>query len=161
MNPDPHGAAVTSANQPGVARIGRWIIPAIPAGWAWVPGFGIQKAGQGTVPSNVCLKEDELLAGNQLALYIRAQVTLMQRAFLDPMIAGPAPLVFPDATEAAMLMLKHQPLNQMTVFQVQHYVRSGKWIGIATLTTVESELLKVRGDFDGFMKGLRIEPQGE
>jgi len=138
------------------ARIGRWIVPAIPFGWTWLPGFGIQKQEQGVVPSNIHLREDALLAGN-LVLYIRAQVTIMQRTFLDPMIAGPAPLEFPGAQEAAMLMLKHQPLNGVTVFQVQHYVRSENWIGVATLTTIESELLRVRPDFDQFMKLLRIE----
>lgn len=152
MDLDANAAALRNA-----ARIGRWIIPGVPPGWAWMPGFGIQKSG-GAVPSNVCLKEDQLLAGNELALYIRAQITLMKRTFLDPMIAGPAPLQFPGATEAALLMLKHQPLQQTTVFQVQHYVRSERWIGIATLTTVEPELLKVRPDFDRFMKMLRIEP---
>jgi len=143
------------------ARIGRWIIPAIPFGWTWVPDFGIQKRAEGVVPSNIHVREDELLAGNQLELYIKAQITMMKRTFADPVIAGPAPMAFPDAAEAAMLMIKHRAMNQVTVFQVQHYVRSGKWIGIVTLTTLESELLKVRGDFDQFMKLLRIEPQPE
>jgi hypothetical protein len=149
---NPAQTALSSAG----ARIGRWIVTAIPSGWVWIAGFGIQKQIQGVVPSNVCLKEDELLAGN-LELYIRAQITLMKRTFLEPMIAGPAPLAFPDAQEAAMLMVKHQPLNGTTVFQVQHYVRSANWIGIATLTTVEPELLKVRPEFEQFMKLLRIE----
>jgi hypothetical protein len=140
------------------ARIGRWIIPAIPFGWTWIPDFGIQKRAEGVIPSNVYLREDILLAGDQLVLYIQAQVTMMKRTFLDPVIAGPAPLEFPGATEAAMLMLKHKAMHQVSVFQVQHYVRSGKWIGIATLTTLESELLKIRPDFDQFMKLLRIEP---
>lgn len=147
-----------AASYASAARIGRWIIPAVPFGWNWVPDFGIQQAAQGTIPSNVCLKEDELLAGDQLALYIQAQITIMKRTFLDPVVAGPAPLPYPGATEAALLMLKHQPLNQMRVFQVQHYIRIGKWIGIATLTTLESELLKVRGDFEQFMKLLKIAP---
>lgn len=138
------------------ARIGRWIVPAIPFGWTWLPGFGIQKQAQGVVPSNIHLREDVLLAGN-LVLYIRAQITIMQRTFLNPTIAGPAPIEFPGAEEAALLMLKHQPLNNVTVFQAQHYVRSENWIGIATLTTIESELLRVRPDFDQFMKILRIE----
>jgi hypothetical protein len=141
------------------ARIGRWIIPAIPFGWKWIPDFGIQKQTEGVVPSNVYLREDQMSAGNQLMLYIQAQVTIMKRTFLEPVIAGPAPTEFPDAAEAAMLMLKHQAMHQVTVFQVQHYVRSGKWVGIATLTTLESELLKVRPDFDQFMKLLRIEPE--
>ncbi len=143
------------------ARIGRWIIPAIPFGWTWVPEFGIQKQGEGVVPSNVYLREDQLLAGNQLALYIQAQVTMMKRTFLEPAFAGPAPMEFPGAEEAAMLMLKHRPMHQVTVFQVQHYVRSSRWIGIATLTTLESELLKIRPDFDQFMKLVRIEPETE
>lgn len=148
-----------AAGYANAARIGRWIIPAIPFGWTWIPDFGIQKQAQGVVPSNVFLREDQLLAGDQLELYIKAQITLMKRTFVEPVIAGPAPLEFPDAAEAAMLMLKHRPMHQVTVFQVQHYVRSGKWIGIATLTTLESELLKVRADFDQFMKLLRIEPE--
>lgn len=147
-----------AASYATAARIGRWIVPAIPFGWNWIPGFGIQQGAPGAVPSNVCLKEDELLAGDQLALYIQAQITLMKRTFLDPVIAGPAPLEYPGATEAALLMLKHQPMNQTRVFQVQHYIRMGKWIGIATLTTVDFELLKIRPDFDQFMKLLKIEP---
>lgn len=111
------------------------------------------------VPSNVYLREDQLLAGNRLELYIRAQITIMKRTFMDPMIAGPAPSEFPGAEEAAMLMLRHRPMHQVSVFQVQHYVRIANWIGIVTLTTLESELLQVRPDFDQFMKLLRIEPQ--
>jgi hypothetical protein len=147
-----------TAGHANAARIGRWIVPAIPFGWTWIPDFGIQKRAEGVIPSNVYLREDQLLAGNQLLLYIQAQITIMKNTFLDPVIAGPAPMMFPDAEEAAMLMLKHQAMHQVTVFQVQHYVRSGPWIGIATLTTLESELLKVRPDFDQFMKLLRIEP---
>jgi hypothetical protein len=147
-----------AAGDATAARIGRWIIPAIPFGWTWIPDFGIQKRTEGAIPSNIYLREDQLLAGNQLELYIRAQITLMKRTFAEPVIAGPAPLAFPDAAEAAMLMLKHRPMHQVTVIQVQHYVRSGNWIGIATLTTLEPELLKIRPDFDQFMKLLRIEP---
>jgi len=139
------------------ARIGRWVIPAIPAGWTWMPGFGMQKA-TGSVVSNICLKEDELLAGNQLELYIRAQVTLLRRTFQDPMIAGPAPVAFPSATEAALLMVRHQSLQQASVFQVQHYVRCDRWIGIVTLTTIESELLGIRPDLDRFMQWIRVAP---
>ena len=155
MSTDPGQAAAYAS----AARIGRWIVPAIPFGWAWVPEFGIQKRSEGVVPSNVYLREDELLAGDKLELYIKAQITIMKRTFVEPMIAGPAPMEFPGAEEAAMLMLKHRPMHQVTVFQVQHYVRCGMWIGIATLTTLETELLTVRPDFDQFMKVLRIAPE--
>jgi len=153
MNANPgQPASPTSA-----ARIGRWIVPAIPFGWSWIPEFGIQKQSEGVVPSNVHLREDELLAGDKLEPYLKAQIVIMKRMFMEPMIAGPAPTEFAGAEEASMLMLKHRPMHQVSVFQVQHYMRSGKWIGIVTLTTLESELLKVRPDFDQFMKLLRIE----
>src|SRR5271168_2326502 len=93
---DPPPLMSTNPGQTGghlnAARIGRWIVPAIPFGWTWVPDFGIQKRADGVVPSNVYLREDELLAGNELTLYIQAQITMMKRTFLDPVIAGPAPL---------------------------------------------------------------------
>jgi hypothetical protein len=154
MNLGP-GQAASHAN---AARIGRWIIPAIPFGWTWVEGFGIQRSGENVTPSNVHLREDELLAGDHLILYIQAQITVMKRTFKDPMIAGPAPSKFPGAQDCAMLMLKHQPMNQMSVIQVQHYMRDERWIGIVTLTTLDTELLKVRPDFEQFLKLLRIAP---
>lgn len=154
MNSEGQAASYATA-----ARIGRWIIPAIPQGWTWISGFGIQQMVQSGVPSNVYLKEDELLAGNQIELYIQAQITLMKRTFLDPVIAGPAPLEYPGATEAALLMLKHQPLNGTQVFQVQHHIRIERWIGIATLTTLATELMSVRKDFEQFMKLVKVEPE--
>ncbi|HEX3471484.1 MAG TPA: hypothetical protein VHT28_09895, partial [Silvibacterium sp.] len=99
--------------------------------------------------------------GDQLVLYIHAQITVMKRTFKDPVIAGPVPSQFPGAEDCAMLMLKHQPMNQVSVFQVQHYMRSDRWIGVVTLTTLESELLKVRPDFEQFLKLLRIAPPPE
>jgi len=147
-----------AASHGTAAGIGRWIITAIPAGWNWIAGFGIQRGGENVAPSNVYLKEDELLAGNQLILYIQAQITIMRRAFKDPAIAGPVPAQFPGAEDCAMLMLRHQPLDQVSVFQVQHYMRSNRWIGIVTLTTLESELLKIRPEFEQFLKMLRIAP---
>ena len=145
------------ANSASAVCIGRWVVSAIPFGWSWIPGFGIQKQSEDVVPSNVYLREDELLAGDKLEPYVKAQIAIMKRMFMEPMIAGPAPTEFAGAEEASMLMLKHRPMHQVSVFQVQHYLRSGKWIGIATLTTLESELLKVRPDFDQFIKQLRIE----
>jgi hypothetical protein len=154
MSTSPGQAAANAS----AARIGRWIVSAIPFGWTWIPEFGIQKQAEGVVPSNIYLREDVLLAGNQLALYIKAQITIMKRTFLDPQIAGPALIEFPGADEAALLMIKHQPTQGGAVFQVQDYVRVGTWIGIATLTTLQSELLKVRPDFDQFMKFVSIQP---
>jgi len=155
MNAD----AGQTASQGTAARIGRWIIPAIPSGWTWIAGFGIQRRGENVTPSNVHLQEDQLLVGDHLVLYIQSQITVMKGTFKDPAIAGPVPSQFPGAEDCAMLMLKHQPMNQVSVFQVQHYMRSNRWVGIVTLTTLESELLKVRPAFEQFLKLLRIAPE--
>jgi hypothetical protein len=143
----------------GAARIGRWIVTAIPFGWAWIVDFGVQKNLQGAFPSNIYLREDVLRGEDELGSYVANQVSLMAKTFLAPQVAGPGRLAFAGADEAALLMLKHQPTEQGIVFQVQHYVRSGKWVGIATLTTLEAELLAVRPDFDQFMKLLKIAPE--
>ena len=145
-----------AASQSSAAHIGRWIIPAIPFGWKWIEGFGIQRSGESVTPSNVYLQEDDLLGGDQLMFYIQTQIAIMKRTFRDPVVAGPAPSKFPGAQDSAMLMLKHQPMNEMSVIQVQHYMRNERWIGIVTLTTLETELLKVRPDFEQFLKLLRI-----
>ena len=152
MTADP----VQAATHASAAHIGRWIIPAIPFGWKWIEGFGVQRSGENITPSNIYIQEDELLAGSQLIFYIQAQIAVMKRTFKDPTVAGPAPLKFPGAEDCAMLMVKHQPMNQMSVIQVQHYMRHGRWIGIVTLTTLETELLKVRPDFEQFLKLLRV-----
>jgi hypothetical protein len=45
------------------------------------------------------------------------------------------------------------------MLHAQTYVRSGLWIGIITLTTLEEQLRAVRPDYDAFVKGLRIREQ--
>lgn len=147
-------AQVESQIEP--ARIGRWVIPAIPAGWVWLPGFGIQKRVQGAFPSNIHLREDPLPEPVPLPAYVAKQITMMANTFLNPEVAGPAPASFPAADEAALLMLRHHSIRDLNVFQVQYYIRLDKWIGIITLTTSEAELLVVRPDLDQFMKVISV-----
>lgn len=148
----------TGPNAP-ILLIGRWEVRLVPHGWVYVPGSGIRKSEEGVVSSNVTVSEDTLLAGDKLSLYLDAQITMMKRTFQEPVIAGPMPSEFAGADEAMLLMVKHQPLNGMTVVQVQTYVRAAKWIGIVTLTTLEQELLRVRPDFERFSKSLVIQPE--
>ena len=150
----------TGPNAP-LLHVGRLEIRLVPHGWVYVPDFGIRKAGESMVPSNVAVNEDTLLCGDKLALYLDAQIALMKNTFKDPMIAGPKPAEFAGTDEAMLLMVKHGTLNGYTVVQVQNYVRCGTWIGIVTLTTLERELLNVRQDFERFSKALVIHPEAE
>ena len=150
----------TGPNAP-VLAIGRWEVRLVPHGWVYVPDFGIRKAEEGVIPSNVTVNQDTLLCGDKLGLYIDAQMALMRNTFKEPMIAGPRPAEFAGTDEAMLLMVKHGTLNGYTVVQVQNYVRCGSWIGIVTLTTLETELLRVRKDFERFCKSLVILPEPE
>jgi hypothetical protein len=144
----------TGPNAP-ILRIGRWEVSLVPHGWIYVPDFGIRKAEEGVVPSNVTVNQDTLLCGDKLSLYLDAQITLIKNTFQEPMIAGPKPAKFAGADEAMLLMVKHRALNGYTVVQVQTYVRSG----VITLTTLEPELLQIRQDFERFSKALVILPE--
>lgn len=132
------------------------MIQAIPAGWVWLPDFGIQRQVHGAFPSNIHLRGDLLSEEIPLPTYIAKQISMMAATFLNPEVAGPAPVSFPQADEAALLMLKHHPMQNLRVFQVQYYLRAGKWVGIITLTTIEQELLAVRADLDQLMKLIRF-----
>lgn len=142
---------------PAEARLGRWVISGIPHGWFWLPEFGMQRMVEGAAPSNVSVREDLLDEDESLAAYVTRQMALMRKTFLEPTVAGPAPLKFSGAEEAMLVMVKHQRMGQARIFQVQHYVRSGSWTGVVTLTTIESELLTVRPEFEQFLKLIRIE----
>jgi hypothetical protein len=150
----------TGPNAP-MLNLGRWEVRLVPHGWVYVPDFGIRKAEEGVVPSNVAVNQDTLLCGDKLSLYIDAQIALMKNTFKEPMIAGPRPAEFAGADEAMLLMVKHGALNGYTVVQVQNYVRCGSWIGIVTLTTLEPELLRMRQDYERFFKALVILPEPE
>src|SRR5579875_3694926 len=111
----------TSSSQsaaPAEARIGRWVIAGMPHGWVWLPEFGIQRMVEGAAPSNVSLREDALADGEDLAAYVARQMELMRKTFLEPTVAGPAPLRSAGASEAMLVMVKHKPMHQATIFQV-------------------------------------------
>jgi hypothetical protein len=149
---------------PEPLRIGRWSIAAIPPGWSLLPDYGLRRAREGAFPAHIGVAEDTLLAGNQLGLYLQAQITLLQRTFSEPAIAGPLPPgSIPEgmrhADESMLLMIRHRGLYGPAVFQVQHYVRAGQWIGIVTLTAPEPEFLPARSGFDALLSSLSISPE--
>ncbi len=107
--------------------------------------------------SNITVKDDVLLAGNALQPYIKAQITILKRTYLDPVFAGPQPTeLISGVDEAMLLLIRHKPLNGTSVMQVQTYARIDKWIGILTLTSTDNQLLNVRKDYERFVRTLAI-----
>ncbi len=137
-------------------RIGRWILSSVPASWFYVPGFGLRHNSPYPT-SNITVKEDVLLAGNKLQPYVDAQITILKRTYLDPSFAGPQPIkLLAQAEETMLLLIRHQPLNGVSVMQVQTYARVANWLGIITLTTVEQSVTSLRRDYEQFVQSLAI-----
>ncbi len=142
------------------ARIGRWIISAVPGGWFFVPDFGLRHNSPYPT-SNITVKDDILLAGDKLEPYIQAQITILRRTYLNPAIAGPqtSGSLRTEVDESMLLLIRHQPVNGTGVMQVQTYVRLAAWLGIITLTTTDRNLQRNRPDYERFVASLKIAPE--
>jgi hypothetical protein len=140
--------------------VGRWRVTALPGGWMFVANFGIKQMmpQPGSVAANISLGEDSLGGHDALAGYIAAQSKLIQHHLVLPKMAGPQSMPFPGAEEGYLFFVRHTPDGAGNMLHAQRYVRSGDWIGIITLTTLESHLQTVRQDYEAFVKGLRIIP---
>jgi len=151
--------------QPGIAAqfpsIGRWTVTAMPSGWIYIAEFGIRqiKMDNRSVPASVGIGQDTLPSETGLGEYIEKQMKLIGGHLVEPKFAGPQPTAFPSADEAGLLFVRHNADSVGTILHAQTYVRSGLWLGIVTLTTLEEHLRTVRPDYDVFVKGLRIRPQ--
>ena len=163
-----YGAILTERQeQSGAAQnfpqVGRWRVTALPAGWMYVANFGIKQMVMDLemVPANVSLGEDTLSAPDGLPAYIAAQGKLMQHHLTEPKMAGPQITPFQGADEAYLFFVRHTQGAAGKMLHAQSYVRSGTWVGIVTLTTLESQLVAVRPGYDSFLKGLRILPPPE
>jgi hypothetical protein len=133
----------------------------MPAGWLYVAGFGIRQmtTAAGTIAASVGVGEDALASEDGLAEYIEKQKKLIGSYLKEAKFAGPQATAFAGADEAQLIFVRHSANSSGSMLHAQTYVRLGTWVGIVTLTTLESQLRAVRADYEAFMKGLRINPQ--
>ena len=133
---------------------------ALPAGWRYIADFGIRQmtTTPNAIAANVALGQDALDSADGLEGYIKKQAKLIEGRFLGAKIAGPQAVAFAGAEQASLLFVRHRPGAVGDMLHAQTYVRVGLWVGIVTLTTLETQLREVRPDYDAFMKGLRILP---
>ena len=138
--------------------VGRWTVTAMPSGWIYIADFGIRQIKIDTrpVPASVGIGQDTLTSETGFAEYIEKQMKLIGGHLVEPKFAGPQPTAFPGADEAQLIFVRHNADSVGTILHAQTYVRSGLWLGIITLTTLEEHLRTVRPDYDVFVKGLRI-----
>ena len=132
----------------------------MPAGWIYIAEFGIRQIKMDThsVPASVGIGQDTLASEAGFAEYIEKKMKLIGGHLNEPKFAGPQPTAFPGAEEAQLIFVRHNSDSVGTILHAQTYVRSGLWLGIITLTTLEEHLRTVRTDYDAFVKGLHIRP---
>jgi hypothetical protein len=116
-------------------------------------------ANAGSVAASVGVGQDTLASESGLAEYIEEQKRLIEKHLTEAKLAGPQATAFPGAEEAHLLFVRHKVASVGTMLHAQTYVRSGRWLGIVTLTTLEEQLRMVRPDYEAFVKGLRIGPE--
>jgi len=150
--------------QPGIAAqfpsVGRWGVTAMPAGWMFIADFGIRQMQMDARPvaASVGIGQDTLASDAELSEYVAKQMKLIEGHLKETKLAGPQPTAFPGADEAKLLFVRHNADSVGSILHAQTYVRSGLWLGIITLTTLEEQLRTVRPAYDAFVKGLRILP---
>lgn len=110
----------------------------------------------GAILANVGLGQDTLSSETGLAEYIEEQMKLIGNHLKDAKFAGPQAAAFPGAEEAYLLFVRHQVASTGCMLHAQTYVRVRKWLGIVTLTALETQVKVVRPDYDAFVRGLRI-----
>ena len=141
--------------------VGRWCVTAIPGGWIYVADFGIRQisVNVGTVAASVSVGQDSLGPESDLSGYIEKQKKMLENHLKEVKFAGPQATAFAGADEAQLLFVRHNAPPVGNMLHAQTYVRLGDWLGIVTLTTLETQLRAVRADYEAFVKGLRIGTQ--
>ncbi len=150
--------AGAAANFPS---IGRWTVTAFPRGWIYIDEFGIRQMTMDPkeVPANVGLGQDTLSDELALGEYIEKQKKMIEGHLLEARFSGPQPTTFAGADEAHLLLIRHSVASVGGMLHVQTYVRRGLWLGIVTLTSIESLVRTVKPDYDAFVRGLHILPE--
>jgi len=111
------------------------------------------------VSASVGLGQDTLSAENGLLEYVERQKQLIKYHLCEAMFAGPQETAFAGTDEAQLLFVRHSAPSVGSMLHAQTYVRLGCWLGIVTLTALESHIRTARPDYEAFVKGLRVNPE--
>lgn len=138
---------------------GNWLIPAIPQGWAEVPGRGLQAAQPGRFPTNILFVEEEEPIGIPLAEYVERQ-QVIGRELLPQAKFSPAQAVkLPDVEEAIALQGQFSGTNGVIALQRQVYVLKHGIAGVISMTTIQQEMPAVEPMFNAVVAKAVFDPE--
>lgn len=138
---------------------GSWIIPAIPPGWAEIPGRGIQAAQPGRFPTNILFTEEEQELEIPLSEYIQRQQIIVREAIPHVQFAPPAELKLPDAERAFAMRAQFAATGGALARQRQLYVCKKGIVGVISMTTIDTEMPHVDKMFDAVVAKAQFEPE--
>jgi hypothetical protein len=138
---------------------GNWLIPAIPPGWAEVPGRGIQVAQPGRFPTVILFVEEEEPLEIPLDEYIARQQIIAREHIPNPRFHPPVPVQVPNVNEAVTLHAEYVGTSGMVAKQRQLYVVKGGIVGVISMTTIEPELPHVERLFDAVVAKAEFDPE--
>lgn len=138
---------------------GSWMIPAIPPGWAEIPGRGIQAAQPGHFPTNILFTEEEQELEIPLAEYISRQQIIVREAIPQVQFAPPSEVKVPDAEGAYAMHAQFAATGGALAKQRQLYVCKKGIVGIISMTTIDTEFPQVDRMFDAVVAKAQFEPE--
>ena len=141
-------------------QVGSWTFQAIPDGWQQIDAYGIRSAVKGQFPAEAMVTED-VLSGGTFAQFIDSQLSLVREFVTDPQIERTEPARIAGASEVETYTIRYGTDDGRRFVQRQIYARAGKRVGGVTLTTLESELAKVRPELETIVAGLVLQPDPE
>jgi|GEM_PF-1568061 len=138
---------------------GNWLIPAIPPGWAEVPGRGIQVAQPGRFPTNIVFVEEENPMDIPLEEYVSRQQIIAREILPNPRFQPVERLQIPTVDEAMALRGEFVGAGGVVAKQRQFYVVKSGIAGVISMTTIEPEVPHVDRLFDAVIAKAEFDPE--
>ncbi len=140
--------------------IGGWSFARVPPDWEVKEGIGLlQKAPGGGFQSNITAMEERLGGGITLQTYLEAQIKMLREYLKEPQIDAAIPPKIAGAEDSVGVEIRYATKEGQTVHIHRIYVRNGHIVGVASLTTLETELQKAQEAFQGILSQATFIPQ--
>jgi len=134
--------------------IGHWSIAAVPGNWEPVGGNAICQLSESLPQCSLVVLEEPIEDGLLLEQYVKKQLELMKEELGQVDAEAQQAVAVRNADEAIRLVLHRTGDDDEIIFQCQIYARSGKLVGVATLTVLQDQLPLVRQDLERIVGGL-------
>ncbi|MGD0909404.1 MAG: FHA domain-containing protein [Candidatus Acidiferrales bacterium] len=152
------GNAQQTARDGAVITIGGWTLSKIPGEWAAEGEYGIQRNVPDAFASSAVVTEEPLGNGISLQEYVESQLAMLRQWLREPQIDATLPPTIRGADEAIAVEVRYKTKEGQGVFYRRVYARSGRRVGVLTLTTLQAELAQVRPAFETIVSGAWFTP---